>query len=77
MSTRRTINKILKAKNLIADLEYDRAGPDDYSWWTITFDDASTAYIRQKLNEPEFAGSIEFCELEEGLLQLCEMPERV
>lgn len=76
MSTRRVINKILKSKNLVADLEYDRAGPDDYSWWTITFDDASAEHIRHKLEEPEFTGAIEFCELEDGLLQLNEMPER-
>lgn len=76
MSTRRIINKILKAKNLIADIEYERAGPDYYSWWTIAFDDASADFIRQKLDEPEFTGSIEFCEIEDGIEQLNEMPRR-
>ena len=77
MNTRRVINKILKSKNLNAESHYDRAGPGDYGWWTITFAPDSAEFIRNTLCEPEFTGSIEFCELEDGLLQLNEMPERV
>ncbi|OYL90017.1 hypothetical protein CI759_16910 [Shigella sonnei] len=34
----------------------------------------SADFIRLKLNEPEFTGVIEFCEIEDGLEQLSEMP---
>lgn len=76
MSTRRKINKILKEKGLVAEVEYDGSGAsrDEYGWWTVTFDTATAGFIRLKLNEPEFTGSIEFCEIEEGLEQLSEMP---
>ena len=76
MSTRRKINKILKEKGLVADVEYDGsgAGRDEYGWWTVTFNCACADFIRLKLNEPEFTGSIEFCEVEDGLEQLSELP---
>lgn len=76
MSTRRKINKILKEKGLAADVEYDGIGAsrDEYGWWTVTFEPASADFIRLKLNEPEFTGSIEFCELEDGFEQLSELP---
>lgn len=76
MSTRRKINKILKEKRLSADVEYDGAGAgrDEYGWWAVTFDPASADFIRLKLNEPEFTGVIEFCEIDDGLEQLSEMP---
>ena len=76
MSTRRKINKILKAKGLSADVEYDGTGAsrDEYGWWTVTFDPESADFIRMKLNEPEFSGAIEFCEIDDGLEQLSEMP---
>lgn len=76
MSTRRKINKILKEKGLTANVEYDGsgAGRDEYGWWTVTFEPASADFIRLKLNEPEFTGSIEFCELEDGFEQLLELP---
>lgn len=77
MNTRRAINKVLKDKNLNAQLQYDRAGPEDYSWWTVTFDLDSAEFIRKALFEPEFTGVIEFCDLEDGLMELNEMPERV
>ena len=71
MSTRRNINKILKWKCLVADVEYD-----GYGWWTVTLDQASAEFVRLKLNEPEFTGVIEFCEIEEGLQQLSELPSQ-
>lgn len=76
MSTRRKINKILKNKCLVAEVQYDGRGAsrDDYGWWTITLDKTSADFIRLKLSEPEFTGVIEFCEIEEGLEQLSEMP---
>lgn len=76
MSTRRKINKILKEKGLAADVQYDGTGAsrDEYGWWTVTFDPTSSDIIRLKLNEPEFTGVIEFCEIEEGLQQLSELP---
>lgn len=76
MSARRKINKTLKEKGLSADVEYDGSGAsrDEYGWWTVTLDPASADFVRLKLNEPEFTGSIEFCELEEGLQQLSELP---
>lgn len=76
MSTRRKINKILKEKGLTANVEYDGngAGRDEYGWWTVTFEPVSADFIRLKLNEPEFTGSIEFCELEDGFEQLSELP---
>lgn len=76
MSTRRKINKILKEKGLTADVDYDGSGAsrDEYGWWTVTLNPASADFVRIKLNEPEFTGSIEFCELEEGLQQLSELP---
>lgn len=76
MSTRRKINKILKEKGLVAEVQYDGSGAsrDEYGWWAVTFDTATADFIRQKLNEPEFTGVIEFCEIEEGLEQLSEMP---
>lgn len=76
MNTRRKINKILKEKGLVADVEYDGSGAsrDEYGWWTVTFEPTSADFIRLKLNEPEFTGSIEFCELEDGIEQLSELP---
>jgi len=76
MSTRRKINKILKEKGLSAEVQYDGSGAsrDEYGWWTVTLDPACTDFIRLKLNEPEFTGSIEFCEVEDGLEQLSELP---
>lgn len=76
MSTRRKINKILKDKGLLAEVEYDGsgAGMDTYGWWTITFTKESADFIRLKLDEPEFTGAIEFCEIEDGIQQLSEMP---
>ncbi len=76
MSTRRKINKILKEKCLSADVAYDGSGAsrDECSWWTVTFNPESADFIRLKLNEPEFSGVIEFCEIEDGLEQLSEMP---
>ncbi|MEG6249527.1 hypothetical protein UXO05_02800 [Enterobacter ludwigii] len=76
MSTRRKINKILKEKGLVADVEYDGSGAsrDEYGWWTVTLDQASADFVRMKLNEPEFTGSIEFCEIEEGFQHLSELP---
>lgn len=78
MSTRRQINKILKEKRLIADVEYDGKGAsrDDYGWWTVTFDQSSSEFIRLTLNEPEFTGAIEFCEVDDGLQELAELPAR-
>ena len=78
MSTRRKINKILKEKGLSACVEYDGSGAstDEYGWWPVTFDTETTDFIRNKLNEPEFTGSIEFCEIEEGIIQLSEMPKQ-
>ena len=78
MSTRRKIEKILKHKGLVADVEYDGKGAsrDEYGWWTVTFDPASADFIRLKLNEPEMTGVIEFCEIDDGLEQLSELPER-
>lgn len=79
MSTRRKINKILKGKGLVAEVEYDGSGAsrDEYGWWTVSFDTATADFIRKKLNEPEFTGAIEFCEIEEGMMQLNEMPCRL
>lgn len=76
MSTRRKINKILKEKGLVAEVKYDGSGAsiNESGWWTVTFDDKSTAFIREKLGEPEFTGAIEFCEFEDGIEQLSEMP---
>lgn len=76
MSTRRKINKILKGKGLSAEVSYDGTGAsrDEYGWWTVTFNPESADFIRLKLNEPEFTGVIEFCEIEDGLEQLSEMP---
>lgn len=76
MSTRRKINKILKDKGLTADVEFDGSGAsrDEYGWWTVALHPASADFVRLKLNEPEFTGSIEFCELDEGLQQLSELP---
>lgn len=76
MSTRRKINKILKEKCLSADVAYDGTGAsrDEYGWWTVTFDPVSADFIRMKLSEPEFSGVIEFCEIDDGLEQLSEMP---
>lgn len=78
MSTRRKINKILKEKGLTADVEYDGSGVsrDEYGWWTVTLDQLSADFVRLKLDEPEFTGSIEFCELEEGFQQLSELPAK-
>ncbi|MBJ6597473.1 hypothetical protein [Enterobacter asburiae] len=77
MSTRRKINKILKERGLVADVKYDGSGAsrDEYGWWTVTFEPVSADFIRLELNEPEFTGSIEFCELEDGFEQLSELPE--
>lgn len=77
MSTRRKINKILKEKNLIADVQYDGAGAsrDEYGWWTVILDPTSAEIVRSKMNESEFTGVIEFCEIEDGLEQLNELPE--
>ncbi|HBR7812481.1 TPA: hypothetical protein ACQ7DO_001072 [Klebsiella pneumoniae] len=76
MSTRRKVNKILKGKGLSAEIAYDGTGVsrDEYGWWTVTFNPASADFIRLKLNEPEFTGVIEFCEIDDGLEQLSEMP---
>lgn len=76
MSTRRKINKILKEKCLTAGVQYDGSGAsrDEYGWWTVTFDTETAEFIRLKLNEPEFTGVIEFCEIEDGLEQISEMP---
>ncbi|EQB4724774.1 hypothetical protein [Enterobacter hormaechei] len=76
MSTRRKINKILKEKGLTADVEYDGSGAsrDEHGWWTVTFDPESADFVRLNLNETEFTGSIEFCELEDGFQQLSELP---
>ncbi|HBU8666367.1 TPA: hypothetical protein MDD69_003413 [Klebsiella oxytoca] len=76
MSTRRKINKILKGKGLSAEVSYDGTGAsrDEYGWWVVTFNPESADFIRLKLNEPEFTGVIEFCEIEDGLEQLSEMP---
>lgn len=76
MSTRRKINKILKWKGLSSGVSYDGTGAsrDEYGWWTVTFNPESADFIRLKLNEPEFTGVIEFCEIEDGLEQLSEMP---
>ena len=78
MSTHRKINKTLKEKGLVADVEYDGSGAsrDEYGWWTVTFEPVSADFIRKKLNEPEFTGAIEFCEIEEGLQQLSELPAK-
>lgn len=77
MSIRRKIEKILKSKGFVADIQYDGkgAGRDEYGWWTVTLSDDSTSFIRNKMNEPDFTGSIEFCEIEDGLEQLNELPE--
>ena len=76
MSTRRKINKILKGKGLSAGVEYDGAGAsrDEYGWWTVTFAPESVDFIRMELNEPEFTGVVEFCEIDDGLEQLSELP---
>ncbi len=76
MSTRRKINKILKEKGLTANVQFDGGGvgSDSSGWWMVTFDDYSSALIRSKMGEPTFSGSIEFCDIEDGLEQLSEMP---
>lgn len=78
MSTRRMINKTLKEKGLVAEVQYDGSGSsrDEYGWWDATFDYEFADFIRKRLNEPEFTGAIEFCEIEEGLEQLSEMPNK-
>lgn len=78
MSTRRKINKILKEKRLSADVVYDGSGAsrDEYGWWTVTLDNESADFVRSKLNEPEFTGVIEFCEIENGVEQLSELPNK-
>lgn len=78
MSTRRKINKTLKEKGLVADVQYDGSGAsqDEYGWWTVSLDNESAEFVRAKLNEPEFTGAIEFCEIEDGLEQLSELPSR-
>lgn len=75
MSTRRKIEKLLKDRGITADsIEFERSGPDDWSWWTITLSKASTNHCRIKLSEPEFTGVIEFCDIDDGMLQLSELP---
>lgn len=77
MSTRRKIEKILKSKRLVADVQYDGKGAsrDEYGWWTVTLSDDSANFIRNKMNESDFTGTIQFCEIEDGLEQLNELPE--
>ena len=76
MSTRRKINKILKEKGLVAEVQYDGSGAsrDDYGWWTVILSQESANCVRAKLNEPEFTGTIEFCDIDDGLEQLSELP---
>lgn len=79
MSTRRKINKILKEKNITADIEYDGSGAsrDEYGWWTVTINKDCIEEVKTKLGEPEFTGVIEFCEIDDGLEQLQELPSLV
>lgn len=78
MSTRRKINKILKEKGLVAEAEYDGKGAsrDEFGWWTVTFDESSSDFICAKLDEPKSIYVIEFCEIEDGIEQLTELPLR-
>lgn len=76
MSTRRKIEKILKEKGLKAEVQYDGKGVsrDEYGWWTVILSQESANCVRAKLNEPEFTGTIEFCDIDDGLEQLSELP---
>ena len=75
MSTRRDISRILKQKGINAEnIQYDRAGPEEYGWWTVTLSPVDASACRVALNEPDFTGSIEFCEIEDGMEQLSELP---
>lgn len=78
MSTRRLINKAMKGKNLNYTAEYDGSGAnaDCYGWWVITLDKESADFVRTAMNEHEFTGVIEFCEVDEGIQQLNELPKR-
>lgn len=70
MSTRRKIERILKSKNLRAEITYDGAGRtlDEWGWWTVQFDEESRAKLL-KYN-PGFQGTFEFTEPEDGLEDL-------
>ncbi len=75
MNTRRKIEQILKDKGITAEsIVYDRAGPDDWSWWTVSLKPKDAEACREKLNEPEMSRAIEFCDIEEGLALLSELP---
>ena len=76
MSTRRQIEKKLRSKSITAEsITYEGFGPDEYGWWTITLSEKSKHDCQRLLNEPEFGGCIEFCELDEGFQQLSELPD--
>ncbi len=75
MTTRRKIESILKSKGITAEsVTYDRAGPEDFSWWTVLLSAQDAEACRKKLNEPEMSRWIEFCDLQDGFLQLSELP---
>lgn len=75
MNTRRKIEGILKSKGITAEsITYDRSGPEDFSWWTVFLSPEDAAACREKLDEPELSRAIEFCDLEDGFLQLNELP---
>lgn len=75
MNTRRKIEKALKEKGITAEsITYDRAGPEDFGWWTVFLSPEDAEACRKKLNESELSRAIEFCDLEDGFLQLSELP---
>lgn len=75
MNTRRKIESILKSKGITAEsIIYDRAGPEDFSWWTIFLSPECAESCRKRLDEPEMSRAIEFCDLEDGFMQLSELP---
>lgn len=70
MSTRRKIERILKSKNLRAEVTYDGSGRtlDEWGWWTLKFDEDSKSRLCE--SNPGFQGVFEFTDPEDGLENL-------
>lgn len=73
MSTRKKITAALKAKGLEATMEYDRAGPEDWSYWYVYLTEESMRKLTAAGEDPAFTGTIEFCEFDEGMEKVAEL----
>lgn len=75
MSTRKKIEKILRSKGLNAEMEYERNGPDEWSYWYVRLDAESLRKVKKVEDEPAFDGEFIFCEIEEGVEKANELPD--